>query len=203
MSKVGNVKTATIRIIKTLFNDQYVNKAALANLRTAPKITSPRAETVWPVILPCIPNNLLNIKNEPSWGENAIYTATHLFALYQQGNDDLVYAPVTQGADENVKLFFNALAVLRQNPDKQDALDRRVQALLGNNNFEGMVHAMTQLLSILKSSKLPIQIDFAKLAQDLFNFQISFEAASQVKLAWGQQYYRFVKTPQTKGEQQP
>lgn len=198
MTEVDAVRSATKDVINALFNKQNVDKAALASLRSAPTITSLRAETVWPVILPNIPNRLLGSKDEPSAGENAVYTAIRLFAIYQQAKDYLTYVSHT---DEDINTLFGALATLRANSDNRDALDRRVQACLGSNNFKATVHSLTQLLSILKSSKTKTQLDFVDLAEDLYKFQANFEAAGQVKLTWGQQYYRYIQKPKTEGKQ--
>lgn len=199
MSQAFETKVATIKIINALYNDNNVDKASLSSLRGAPTIVSQRAESVWPMLLPYMAEDLLSPNGRPSWGENAVYTATRLFALYQQGNDQLVYAPYDKEKSESGKNFFSALAVLRRNPDSRDALDRRAQALFGSNNFASVVHSLTQLASILKSSKLGIKIDFPQLAQNLFDFQASFESASAVKLLWGQDYYTAIHETQSEG----
>ncbi|GAT18382.1 hypothetical protein IWT5_00656 [Secundilactobacillus silagincola] len=199
MNKAIEAKVATIKIINALYNENNVDKATLSSLRGAPTIVSQRAETVWPIMLPYMAEDLLSPNGRPSWGENAVYTATRLFALYQQGNDQLVYAPYDKEKSESGKNFFSALAVLRRNPDSRDALDRRAQALFGSSNFGSVVHSLTQLASILKSNKLGIKIDFPVLAQNLFDFQTSFENASTVKLLWGQEYYADIHETKPEG----
>ena len=52
-----------------------------------------------------------------------------------------------------------------------------------------MIRSITQLVQIMKSRHRDTKVDYAQLAQDLYYFGLSYEAANRIRLKWGQQYY--------------
>lgn len=181
------ISQITQRLMVLLTNGDPHNKALLAGLRVADEITSPQARIAWPVLIGQLDDNMLSQDGRPTYAENAIFTALHLFALHQQGLEESVAGNAHDG--EAIR-FFAALAQLRQNADDRVATDRRVEQLLGMTSFEGIRNALTRAEAILKASKGGIKVDYAALAADLYAFQFSYEAANRVLLRWGQDYYR-------------
>ncbi|KRK14789.1 CRISPR-associated protein [Lacticaseibacillus casei DSM 20011 = JCM 1134 = ATCC 393] len=85
--------------------------------------------------------------------------------------------------------MFKALSMLRTRADSKTAIDRRVRQALALTNYEAVVNALGSLIGIVKATKLPLKLDYAQLAEDLYWFQMSYEQASRVRLRWGQDYY--------------
>ncbi|CAM3211238.1 type I-E CRISPR-associated protein Cse2/CasB [Lactiplantibacillus plajomi] len=204
----NEIAKSTRQIILRLYNDGNENKGVLASLRTAPKLTSPRAQSVWPVMLGSIPETMLSRDGQPTKAEKAVYAAVRLYAIHQQAQSTFVYDQLGwKHQDENGeektkgKDLFAALALIRANPDYKDALDRRVQAVLATTNIDAVFDALGHLVSMLKARSAGVQVDYGQLAQDFYQFQFGYTAANRIRLRWGQQYF-FVQTDhtQTKGE---
>lgn len=184
------IRSATTRIIKTLYADGNQDKALLASLRGSTTLTSPRAEPVWPLLFSVLDDRWLSRTGEPTSAETAIFTALRLYAIHQQSNSASVYASSVPYEEAEGKTIFGFLATLRQNPDSRAALDRRVQQLLTTTNIGSLFNALTHLASIIKATDHGVKIDYPNLAEDLYWFQQSYEQANAVKLRWGQDYYR-------------
>lgn len=196
----AQILQATRNIIMEIAGGKRMDKAALAHLRNASDVLSPQTQIVWPLILSALPDRELSIDGVPTKAEVAVFTALHLFANYQQGSEQLRYAPSRGKAPVEGMTVFTALAQLRENSEDCDRLDRRVGAMLAMTNYAAVVNALTHLVDILKGSNSSDFLDFARLAQDLYQFQWSFENANRVRLQWGRQYYRRVTTSEVKKE---
>ena len=178
-----NISKITNNIIENrLYDNGNFVKGALASLRGSNSLLSKKATAVMPVMLSKLAKNSLSVDGTPTYAENAVFTALRCYAIYQQGNDHYVNG-------SSSKSIFEALAQLSQNDDLRDALDRRMSILLGSTNFNGVSNSIIHLLQILKSHDRNQTLNFASLAQDLYNFQFSFENARKVCLRWGRQYY--------------
>lgn len=200
MSKF-QIQQATSQIIFSLAGGKQIDKAALAHLRNSPSVLNPQAQHVWPLLLSALPSRELSINGMPTKAELAVFASLRMFANYQQGHDDLRYAPSWPKDEADGITVFSALSQMRQTAEDQDRLDRRVGALLAMTNLEAVVNALIHLIDILKGSKSQAQLDFARLAQDLYDFQWSFENANRVRLAWGREYYRYnVTKAESEGE---
>ena len=178
-----NISKITNNIIENrLYDNGNFDKGALASLRGSNSLLSKKATAVMPIMLSKLPKNSLSVDGTPTYAENAVFTALRCYAIYQQGNDHYVNG-------SSSKSIFEALAQLSQNDDLRDALDRRMSISLGSTNFKGVSNSIIHLLQILKSHDRNQTLNFASLAQDLYNFQFSFENARKVCLRWGRQYY--------------
>ncbi|KRM87628.1 type I-E CRISPR-associated protein Cse2/CasB [Lacticaseibacillus thailandensis] len=193
---VDKVAGPTSRIITALYNDGAINRAALAGLRSAPTLNSPQAQVAWPIIMQYMSSNQLSHNGVPTYAEVAIFTAVKLYAQMQQGatgRGDKVPSVFGSHYAENEhqrgQRFFECLARMRQNPDAQVALDRRVRVALSTTSVEGLIHSLTGLNAIIKSTLDHPRIDYADLASDIYAFQFSFESANRVHLHWGQSYF--------------
>lgn len=192
---IGKIAIITSNIIRQLYNDGQINKAALSSLRQSASITSKKATSVWPILLAEIDKKDLSKDGYPTHAEIAIFTAIRCYAIYQQANDQNVFASSENGQDKNnVGLtLFQALSNLRQDESIQKALDRRVESLLASTEINSIVNGIIHLLEILKAHNKYLQIDYAVLAQDLFRFQFGNDSAREVSLMWGEQYFHVNK----------
>lgn len=186
----ARIRRETAQIILQIWANGAPNKAILAALRNSNSILNQNATVVWPILLSNMEKDDLSRNGIPTYAEKAVYAALRCYAIYQQGNTGhLVYASV-KDEDMNGKELFSALTGLRKDADMQKALDRRVQAVLGNSNADSAINAIYHLVAILKSKAPQEVVDFAQLGQDFYYMQLNRELARQICLKWGQQYYR-------------
>ena len=196
------IEKATERIIRQLYNNGDTDKASLSALRSATTIDGYRAQKVWPVFLSNLDEQWLSKNGKATREETAIFAAVRMYALHQQASDSCVFSrrdysnqkdEKKKDVEKNGRELFEALNWLKQGTDSHEALDRRVQALLGTNNFTAVIDQLVHLMQIIKSKKTGIQIDYARLAGDLYKFQFGYRQANEVRLRWGEQYYRAFK----------
>ncbi|KAE9564830.1 CRISPR-associated Cse2 family protein [Companilactobacillus paralimentarius DSM 13238 = JCM 10415] len=184
---MGKIEKVTDRVIRSLWRDGKPDKAVLSNVRGAATLLSRQAQSVWPVMMANLDEKMLSRDGRPTYAETAVYAAIRFYAIHQQGQTQFVYSSV-HGDDENKGVsLFKALAQLRNQPDRQEALDRRVKALLATSNVASMIQSLSH----------SIKIDYALLAQDLYDAQFGVDVANQVHLRWGQQYYWSTKNQKT------
>lgn len=191
------IEKATERIIRQLYNNGDTDKASLSVLRSAATIDGYRAQKVWPVFLSNLDEKWLSKNGKATREETAIFAAVRMYALHQQASDSCVFSRRNysdkKDEEKNGRELFEALNWLKQGTDSHEALDRRVQALLGTNNISATIDQLIHLMQIIKSKKTGIQIDYARLAGDLYRFQLGYRQANEVRLRWGEQYYRTFK----------
>lgn len=185
------VEETTDTIIRALYREGNPNKAVLASLRSTTTLTGHRAQAIWPIMLANLEEGMLSKTGQPTYAETAVFTALRFYAIQQQGVEGHMVYGSAKAKDEDDKgiALFKALAQLRSQEGQQVALDRRVRAVLETTNITGMINSLSHLVSILKSHNRGQKIDYAALAQDLYNAQWGNRQANQVHLYWGQQYY--------------
>lgn len=166
----------------SLYNGNQVNRPVLAALRNSKTLDDKQAQKLWPYIFSELDKESLSVTGKVTWEEKAVYTALRLYALHQQGKEELVY--------EKEHYLFTELGVLRKDESLRVALDRRVQAILATNSVEAVINGLTQIVQITKNKDARIKIDYPTLAANLLYFQSSSSAANSVRLSWGRQYYR-------------
>lgn len=191
------IEKATERIIRQLYNNGDTDKASLSALRSVTTIDGYRAQKVWPVFLSNLDEKWLSKNGKATREETAIFAAVRMYALHQQASDSCVFSRRNysdkKDDEKNGRELFESLNWLKQGTDSHEALDRRVQALLGTNNYNAVIDQLVHLMQIIKSKKTGIQIDYARLAGDLYKFQFGYRQANEVRLRWGEQYYRAFK----------
>lgn len=198
------IEKTTERIISQLYNHgaQDMDKAALSALRSSSSIDSYRAQKIWSVFLSNLDEKWLSRTGKATGAEKAIFASIRMYALHQQTLDYCVFARKqffsSAGANTESGLeLFEVLDYLRQDEKIREALDRRIQALLGTINFSSAVDQLVHLIQIikgkLKKEKYAIRIDYACLAGNLYKFQMGYRQANEVRLRWGEQYYHFFK----------
>ena len=78
-----------------------------------------------------------------------------------------------------------SLGIGRDNDDSE-ALDRRFNALITASTFSELTYHLRQLIKVVKS-KEDMTINFARLADDLFYFQLGI--GKKICFRWAQEYY--------------
>ena len=200
-SKKDKVAQITRSIIHELYANGNPNKRVLSGIRRAPVVTDPGAQDVWPMMFGKLDKGMLSRTGKPTIFETAIYTTVYLYAIHQQSQDQFVFGRAGNDDTADGVTFWAALSNFRRDENAQKALDRRVRAVLKSTNITSVINGITHLVAILKAGSTHQKIDYARLASELYVFQIGFKQAREVQLAWGQQYYRFIKPVTTpKGE---
>lgn len=181
------VRSVTNRIVYML--DQTLEtssgKATLANLRNS--IGKPLSQSVeiWSLLFENLPQEFLSEDQSESKKEVAILTTLQLYALYRQGKK----TPARESSKEKAyKNIGHSLSALRRG-DNTVAMDRRFNALITSSTYDELVHHLRQMIKLLKSKASgEVNIDFGRLAQDLYGFLIGRDES--MRLTWARAYYR-------------
>jgi hypothetical protein len=166
--------------------DTPANKAILSNLRNS--ISRPYSQTIeiFSTLYRYLPDSFISEYGDLSYEEKAIITSLQIFAVHQQGNIQSVFL---EADDENkYKNIGYSLKVLRTDENAKST-DRRFNAMISADTFEELTFHLRQLISLLKS-RSDQKVNYAKLAQDLYYFQIP-SMRENIKLSWAKEYYRF------------
>ena len=169
-------------------------KANLANQRLSINRDLHRAIGVFPIVFANIPEEYLGESCELTYGERAIILALQLFALHQQGKEQLVHASRRSDDEKQWSNLGLSLSSLRVK-DESEAIDRRFNAMITAANFEELANHLRHLIKLL--ARTDTKVDYAQLAQDLFLFQIGYQ--NNIRLKWSRDYYRHFN--QKKGEE--
>lgn len=159
-------------------------KAMLAGLRNS--IGRPLSQTIeiWPFMFENLPEDFLSRGELHSKKEIAILTALQLYALYRQGNR----SPLRNQEKTSSNNIGDSLRDLREGHNSV-AKDRRFNALVTSETYDGLIHHLRQMVQLLKSKKTgETAIDFGKLAQDLYSFLIGND--EKIRIKWARAYYR-------------
>lgn len=181
------IYSVTNRIVHKL--DQTLEtssgKAMLANLRNSVGKPLSQSVEVWPLMFENLPEDFLSQGQSDSKKEVAILTTLQLYALYRQGKK----APAREdGEERGFKNIGYSLSALRTG-DNVVAMDRRFNALITATTYDELTHHLRQMIKLLKSKVSgEIDIDFGRLASDLFGFLIGKD--ENMRLRWARDYYR-------------
>lgn len=171
----------TANIIYKLGNklDTAESKATLANLRNSIGKDLSKTVEIWPLVFAQMPEDYLSIDGNPTYEENAILTALQLYALHQQGKSEMVH----KASGHSVGRAFRSIR-----GENETSLDRRFNTMITASGFKELTTHLRHIISIFKQ-KDDGKIDYAKLAEDMFWYQISLESANRMRMRWGQDYY--------------
>ena len=175
--------------------DSSATKATLSNLRNS--ISKPYSQTidVFATLYRYLPDSFISEYGDLSYEEKAIITALQIFAIHQQGNSKSI---LLENVDkEKYKNMGYSLKVLRTD-DNVKSTDRRFNTMITADTFDEFVFHLRQLVNLLKS-RSDQEVNYAKLAQDLYYFQIPSTRES-IKLSWAKEYYRYTNK-EDKGEE--
>ena len=122
--------------------------------------------------------------NDEGWLTKEL-RAEHLclvaFGMHQQGTP---YGVHRKGVG-----FGTALRQLRDSGRfSPEAVERRVQALATANNLDEVGNHLITLIDRMKSTKLPIALDYTQLYKDLVSLQYE-NLAGRIRRRWGGQFY--------------
>lgn len=186
-----DLRKVTARIIFKLGERLELSetKAVLSHLRNSIGRDASETLEVWLLMFEEVPLEYLSINGTPTRQENAILSALQLYALHQQGKSKNVH----ESSGDSIGKALHGIRM-----GDSTALDRRFNAMITSGNFKELTTHLRHLISILKQ-EADRKIDYAKLAEDFYWYQMSPEAANRMRMRWGQDYY-FYQAKEKEGE---
>ena len=195
-TKKKSIYQVTSQILNELSYDldSSRNKAILSNLRNT--ITRPYSQAidVFSLIYEYMPEEFIGKNYALSFEEKAIITSLRLYAIHQQGKVSNILDIDKEDQYKNMGYDLRALRV----DDHAKASDRRFNTMISADTFDQFTFHLRQLVNLLKS-RTDQKVSYAKLAQDLYYFQIP-QTREKIRLSWAREYYRYINKDHKKGE---
>lgn len=190
MSKGDVVYNYTLGRIKYLqsINDMPLGRGMMANIRRGIGKHPGEIPEIWSIIFDNLPEELCGNK-EASEAEMTIYTALTLYALHQQGKD----VPMHMAGIS----FGRAAAKLVNNDDDKERILHRINLVVTAVSTQDLAYHLRSMVQLMKNKD--IALDYARLAEDIYKFSYQ-EAANEVKLSWGRDFYRELNKKYTNEE---
>lgn len=182
MSKGDSVYKYTLSVVEELqrIKNEPEGRGKLANLRRGIGKHPGEIPEIWGIIFgnEKFPDELCGVK-KASEAEMAIYTALTLYALHQQSKEVPVHM-------EGIS-FGRAAAKLCDNEDDQERILRRINLVVTAVSMQDLAYHLRSMVQLMKTKD--IQLDYARLARDIYSFSAP-NMANNVKLSWGRDFYR-------------
>lgn len=141
---------------------------------------------VWTLVFEGMPPELEGKGSLPSYAEQAILAALHLFAHHQQSMTEPMHRTGVPLATA-VGILARARA---QETELDEATLKRFRAAALAQGHEGRVRLLRQLTSMMRANRSPtIGLDYGALAADLYRFHFPKQAPN-VRLSWARQLHR-------------
>lgn len=173
----------------TQVSDQGEGKAYLSNLRKGIGHIPGEMPELMGILLTDMPEEFMSKGRRATKEEWACYTALTLFAMHQQGNDLKAHPMNT---DEGISIGTAMREFVLQGKDS-NAMERmavKLQALGSSKDINELSYHLKSIIHLLKSDG--IQLNYPELAVDIYEYQFQ-ERLPEVRLRWGQDFYRNVK----------
>jgi len=168
--------------IKFIHNSRD-KSAILARLRRAVGKETGAVPDVWEFTLD-LPDELAGETGIPTPAENAAFIALTLYAMHAQGSkDDMDIHNLDAGSLGKAASRLNA-----KSPENEKGIKRRFDALATAKTYTEIANHARGMIQLLKAGS--IALDYGRFAKDIFLLQFP-SYASEVKLSWGQDYYRY------------
>ena len=179
-------------------------RAELAKLRRGIGHAPGELPELWGSFLLGMPESFQG-RSAPSAAEWAVYLALTLYALHQQGEENVSINEKGCTLGRAVRLLAQNSAAAAQDWTESSVL-RRFNSLATAEEITEISHhlrGMIQLLSAAKDGAIPL--DYPQLAVDLYELQCTDPRYTQipanVRLRWGQDLYRETKKASSEEEE--
>lgn len=180
-NKVYDAANKMINIMESMYRKNE-NRALLSDFRNSAGKPFSRAENIWPFMFENLPGEFLGKGVGATYEENAIYAALQLYAICRQGSSVNIIVD-----SKNAGNIGDSFSVMRGKDSK--AVDRRFNALTMCSTFDELYYHLRQLIKLLMGEVTkPVAIDFARLAEDLFWYQMG--KGKEICFSWAKEYYR-------------
>lgn len=173
--------------------NQHIVRAKLAKLRRGIDKKPGDIPETWGILFADMPKGMMSQNGEPTRAEWAAYTALTLYALHQQSKD--IKEKNMHTTEEEGRLGRAMGCLVEQqaegkNEDGQekvrDRIARRFNAFVTARDMVEASYYLRALVQLLRANDIPL--NYIQLADDLYQFQSSYEVA-KVRLKWGQDFY--------------
>lgn len=164
--------------------DESKRKAVLAEMRHGIGKLPGDDPDLWFMMFKDLPEELEGNGYGATKEENAIYYALTLYALHQQGKDLTNEFMHLKGCS-----LGHAVAKLAAKDGDErtfETVRRRFNIMATSADEVELVWHLRGIIQLLR--KESIALDYAKLAEDLYNYQFA-DKVSTVRLNWGRDFY--------------
>lgn len=161
-----------------------IGKARLADLRRGAGKVPGELPELWGIFLEQMPEAWMRTDGRPGREEWAVYIALTMFALHQQGHENLMHQR-GDGLGKSIRRLVNPAE-----EGDEDRVLRRFKPLVTATDMREASYHLRAIIQLLRAKEIPL--DYGRLTTDLVFFQIP-DRRAQVQLRWGQDFYRYVK----------
>ncbi len=170
------------KLMQLIKGNPEKSRVMLANLRDGVNWNPGELSKLWEPVFKGMPEDMMSRSGEPSYAEWAVYIALTMFAVHQQGKDIEKSCMHKDGVSLGA-----AMGKLVTSPEDAHKIMNRFNAICSASDIDWFASQLQRGISLLKSSGIPL--DYAKLAEDIFELQFE-DGEERVKLSWGQDFYR-------------
>ena len=170
-------------------------RAELAKLRRGVGHAPGDLPELWGSFLRGMPEDFQG-RSGPSHAEWAVYLALTLYALHQQGEENVSVNEKGCTLGRAVRLLAQNSAAAAQDWTESSVL-RRFNALATADSMPEVSHYLRGMVQLFRGNEPKLKLDYPRLAVELYRFQLPDQAAN-VRLQWGRDLYRMnADTPET------
>ena len=170
-------------------------RAELAKLRRGIGHAPGELPELWGSFLLEMPESFQS-RSAPSAAEWAVYLALTLYALHQQGEENVSMNEKGCTLGRAVRLLAQNSAAAAQDWIESSVL-RRFNALATADSMPEVSHYLRGMVQLFRGNEPKLKLDYPRLAVELYRFQLPDQAAN-VRLQWGRDLYQMnADTPET------
>ena len=170
-------------------------RAELAKLRRGIGHAPGELPELWGCFLLGMPESFQG-RSAPSAAEWAVYLALTLYALHQQGEENVSMNEKGCTLGRAVRLLAQNSAAAAQDWTESSVL-RRFNALATADSMPEVSHYLRGMVQLFRGNEPKLKLDYPRLAVELYRFQLPDRAAN-VRLQWGRDLYQMnADTPET------
>lgn len=136
-------------------------------------------------IYPFLPENYITDFTKLGFKEKAIISTVQLYSVHQQSEPNSVNLKYEKEEEYRNRNLGYSLSKLRDPKGDNQAVDRRFSRFISSQNYEDLIYNLRHLIKLAKKEQ--IKIDYPKLSEDLFFYQLGYE--EDIKISWMKQYY--------------
>ena len=170
-------------------------RAELAKLRRGIGHAPGELPELWGSFLLGMPESFQG-RSAPSAAEWAVYLALTLYALHQQGEENVSMNEKGCTLGRAVRLLAQNSATAAQDWTESSVL-RRFNTLATADSMPEVSHYLRGMVQLFRGNEPKLKLDYPRLAVELYRFQLPDQAAN-VRLQWGRDLYQMnADTPET------
>ncbi len=160
-------------------------RADLARLRRGAGKSPLEAPEVWSLTLFGLDDDLLCKEGEPSKAEWAVHIAMTLYAIHQQSSDISTANMNCEGEEYNLGRSLGRMIV---DTPTEERITRRFNIMATSENLSELSVHLRGLIQLMRAHTPPIPLDYARLAEELYYYQMS-KYTQRIRMSWGQNFY--------------